>query len=119
MAETTRTPQFPRDAMEGVHMVGAHMPDPTGRLWRHEGKGVWTTAGRRCEIRPILLTVDEATALRDAGTADELEAAAQPVRARWVAEALDALADEPAWALGTMMSARVRQLAAEYRDGAR
>lgn len=39
-----------------------------------------------------VLTAEEAAALRDAATADELETAARALRARWVAEALEDLA---------------------------
>ena len=39
-----------------------------------------------------VLTADEAAQLRDAATADELEQVAREVRARWVAEALEATA---------------------------
>jgi hypothetical protein len=45
------------------------------------------------EATPRVLTAEEAAGLRDAATADELEAAARKVHARWVAEALDDTAD--------------------------
>ncbi len=74
-----------------------------------------------------VLTAEEAGALRDAETADQLEAVARQVRARWVADALEALADEYAptvqpdgYLSGTAIgSGTLRELAAEYRSGHR
>jgi hypothetical protein len=46
------------------------------------------------ETRRWLLTGDEAAALRAAETAAEVDAALAPVRARWVADALEAEAED-------------------------
>lgn len=79
------------------------------------------------EAGPYVLTAEEHGLLRDAETADELEAEARKVRARWIAEALEELADEYAptvqpdgYLSGTAIgSATLRGLAAEYRAGTR
>ena len=71
-----------------------------------------------------VLTAEEAAVLRDAGSADELDAAARVLRARWVAGALTQLVGR----LGETPSGRQRhpevrdiadRLADEYRDGRR
>jgi hypothetical protein len=85
---------------------------------RHNVAGNDLLAGR-----PHVLTVAEAVELRDVGSAAEAEGLARRLRARWVAEALEEAANE--WGPGVLddsgrpITATLRSLAAEYRDGER
>ncbi len=69
-----------------------------------------------------VLTALEHGLLRDAETADQLEAVAKQVRARWIADALDKTADDlecPTDVGARLALDDLRFLADEYRAGRR